>query len=240
MIYRVKVVSYPKYINIDFVKSYYKRDFNIGTIHNVDQADVLKTEGDLITFKFFYFNSENDDTIELKGFVGKIVNRVKQMKDAQCEILTSYYEIKEHYISMHKNYGIIENLQNFQFELHNNIVVNNNNIILNNIDIIKVILINLNIYCTIMLIDDFNNIDEKFKEIHLKGLNLFEKKNTDYGDSFATFGIVGIIIRLEDKINRCISITKNNKTLVEDESIKDTIFDTVNYTTMGIMLINDN
>lgn len=240
MIFRVKVISFPNYINIGFIKSHYNRDFDVGTIHNVEQSDILKIENDLVTFNFFYFNGENDDNIEVKGFVGKIINRVKQMKEAHGEILISYYEIKNNYVSLYKKHGIIENFQNFQKELHQHISIDNNKIILNNINIIKAILINLNIFSTILLINDAEDLDTKFKEIHTKGLNLFEKKNADYGDSFATFGIVGIIIRLEDKINRCISITKNGKTLVEDESIKDTIFDMVNYTTMGIMLINDN
>jgi hypothetical protein len=236
----VKIISYPNYINIDFIKSYYKKDFNIGVVHTIEDIDVYKIENDLITFKYFYFNSENDDSIELKGFVGKIINRVFQMESAQTEVYSNYIAVKNDYLKLKQEYGIIENLQNFQLKLHNNILINNNKIILNNIDIIKTILINLNIFSTLLLITNDKDIDKSFKEIHMKGLNLFEKKNTDYGDSFATFGIVGIIIRLEDKINRCISITKNNKTLVEDEGINDTIFDMVNYTIMGIMLINDN
>jgi hypothetical protein len=240
MVYKVKIISYPNYINIDFIKSYYRKDFNIGVVHTIEDIDVYKIENDLITFKYFYFNSENDDSIELKGFVGKIINRVFQMESAQTEVYTNYIVVKNDYLKLKQEYGIIENLQNFQLKLHNNILINNNKIILNNIDIIKTILINLNIFSTLLLITNDKDIDKSFKEIHMKGLNLFEKKNTDYGDSFATFGIVGIIIRLEDKINRCISITKNNKTLVEDEGINDTIFDMVNYTIMGIMLINDN
>jgi hypothetical protein len=250
MSYKVKIVSYPPYINIDFIKSHYKKDFNIGTLHTINEDDVLKNENGLITFKYFYFNNQNDDIIEVRSLTGRIIDRVKQMKDAHGEILDVFYKIKDVYVSMNEKYGIVENLKNFQIELHQHMVIENNSVDLKDIIIIKTILINLNIFSAIMLISDKDDppslysdpskLVKKFKEIHSKGLNLFEKKNTDYGDSFATFGIVGIIIRLEDKINRCISITENNKTMVDDESIKDTIFDMVNYATMGVMLINDH
>ena len=158
MIFRVKVISFPNYINIGFIKSHYNRDFDVGTIHNVEQSDILKIENDLVTFNFFYFNGENDDNIEVKGFVGKIINRVKQMKEAHGEILISYYEIKNNYVSLYKKHGIIENFQNFQKELHQHISIDNNKIILNNINIIKAILINLNIFSTILLINDAEHV----------------------------------------------------------------------------------
>ena len=37
-------------------------------------------------------------------------------------------------------------------------------------------------------------------KIQNKGLELFKKKNKDYGDAFAKYGIIGIIVRLQDKI----------------------------------------
>ena len=43
------------------------------------------------------------------------------------------------------------------------------------------------------------------KEAHL----LFEKKNKDYGDAFANYGPIGVIVRMGDKIQRLISIQKN-------------------------------
>ena len=44
-----------------------------------------------------------------------------------------------------------------------------------------------------------------------------------------TFGKIGIMIRLQDKINRYINVSKNNIHLVEDESLDDTIKDLINY-----------
>ena len=71
-------------------------------------------------------------------------------------------------------------------------------------------------------------------------LELFRKKNQDYGDAFAKFGVIGILMRIEDKIQRYLSITKNGVRLVNDESLKDTLMDLHNYAAMGVMLLDEN
>ena len=71
-------------------------------------------------------------------------------------------------------------------------------------------------------------------------LELFRKKNQDYGDAFAKFGVLGILMRIEDKIQRSLSITKNGVRLVNDESLKDTLMDLHNYAAMGVMLLDEN
>ena len=73
-------------------------------------------------------------------------------------------------------------------------------------------------------------------EIQSQALELFKKKNADYGDAFAKFGIIGVLMRIEDKIQRALSITKNGVNLVEDEGIKDTLLDLHNYAAMALML----
>ena len=75
--------------------------------------------------------------------------------------------------------------------------------------------------------------------IQKEALELFKKKNKDYGDSFATYGSVGVIVRLGDKINRLSSITKHSVHLVEDEKIRDTLIDLHNYAAMAIMLLDE-
>jgi beta-glucosidase/6-phospho-beta-glucosidase/beta-galactosidase len=77
---------------------------------------------------------------------------------------------------------------------------------------------------------------KQMKEIQSRALELFIKKNADYGDAFAKYGIIGVLMRIQDKIQRAISITKNGITLIEDESIKDTLLDLHNYSAMGLML----
>jgi hypothetical protein len=80
---------------------------------------------------------------------------------------------------------------------------------------------------------------EQMKTIHSTALELFTRKNTDYGDAFAEFGVIGVLMRIEDKIKRSLSITKNGVNLVNDESIRDTLLDLHNYSAMALMLLNE-
>ena len=79
----------------------------------------------------------------------------------------------------------------------------------------------------------------QMRMIQKRGLDLFIRKNTDYGDAFATYGAVGVIVRMGDKISRLSSINTTNITLVNDESIKDTLIDLHNYSAMAIMLLEE-
>ena len=81
---------------------------------------------------------------------------------------------------------------------------------------------------------------EQLREIQSEALQLFEKKNADYGDAFAKYGLIGVLMRIEDKIQRSLSITKNGVNLVNDETIKDTLLDLHNYAAMGLMLLSEN
>ena len=70
-------------------------------------------------------------------------------------------------------------------------------------------------------------------------LELFEKKNRDYGDAFANYGPVGVIVRMGDKIQRLSSVSKNGINLVNNESLRDTLIDLHNYSAMAIMLMDE-
>jgi hypothetical protein len=69
---------------------------------------------------------------------------------------------------------------------------------------------------------------------------LFKRKNTDYGDAFANYGTIGILVRIGDKISRLQSITSKGINLVEDEKLRDTLLDLHNYAAMGIMLLDND
>ena len=77
------------------------------------------------------------------------------------------------------------------------------------------------------------------KSIQEEGLELFSRKNKDYGDAFAKYGVIGVIMRIEDKLQRSISITKNGVNLVDDERIRDTLLDLHNYSAMALMLLDE-
>lgn len=72
--------------------------------------------------------------------------------------------------------------------------------------------------------------------IQHEALTLFVRKNADYGDAFSKFGLIGVLVRIEDKIQRALSISKNGVTLVDDEGLRDTLLDLHNYAAMALML----
>lgn len=76
-------------------------------------------------------------------------------------------------------------------------------------------------------------------KVQTEALELFKKKNADYGDAFAEYGVIGVLMRIEDKLKRSVSITKNGVSLVKDEKIRDTLIDLHNYAAMAIMLLDE-
>ena len=63
------------------------------------------------------------------------------------------------------------------------------------------------------------------KKVQNEALELFIRKNADYGDAFAKYGVIGVLMRIEDKLQRSLSITKSGVNLVADEGIRDTLID---------------
>lgn len=79
----------------------------------------------------------------------------------------------------------------------------------------------------------------QYNAVQKEAVELFEKKNKDYGDAFATYGPIGVIVRMGDKISRLNSVTKSGITMVNTESVRDTLIDLHNYAAMAIMLIDE-
>ena len=79
----------------------------------------------------------------------------------------------------------------------------------------------------------------QLKKVQEEALTLFENKNADYGDAFAKFGVIGVLMRIEDKIQRALSISKSQIQLVKDEKIEDTLLDLHNYAAMALMLLGE-
>ena len=77
--------------------------------------------------------------------------------------------------------------------------------------------------------------------VQAEALEMFKKKNKDYGDAFATYGPVGVLVRLGDKLARLQNITRDGIAIdVEDENIRDTLLDLHNYSSMAIMLLDED
>jgi len=91
----------------------------------------------------------------------------------------------------------------------------------------------------IIIYSEMSSRVEQMKSIQLEALELFTKKNIDYGDAFAKYGVIGVLMRIEDKLQRSMSITKNGVNLVNDEKIRDTLLDLHNYSAMALMLLDE-
>jgi hypothetical protein len=76
-------------------------------------------------------------------------------------------------------------------------------------------------------------------KVQTEARDLFAKKNKDYGDAFANYGPVGVLVRMGDKITRMQNITNSGITLVENEKLRDTLIDLHNYAAMAILLIDE-
>jgi hypothetical protein len=76
-----------------------------------------------------------------------------------------------------------------------------------------------------------------YKEIYDILDDIREAKNADYGDSFGEgmreFGLISSVVRMSDKMERLKSLCKK-QSLVQKETILDTLFDLANYAIMTI------
>ena len=84
------------------------------------------------------------------------------------------------------------------------------------------------------------NLIERVEKINKEALEIMLNKNKDYGakiDNIALTGIVGIAVRLIDKVSRVYSLTAKDPD-VKDESMRDTLLDIINYANIGVQLID--
>ena len=79
---------------------------------------------------------------------------------------------------------------------------------------------------------------DKFIEISKENIELYKRKNQDYGDSFGDtykeYGNIMAVIRLQDKLQRFKQLIKAD-VQVKDESVIDTLRDLSNYAIMTII-----
>lgn len=66
-----------------------------------------------------------------------------------------------------------------------------------------------------------------------------KRKNKDYNDSWAKQGLVGVLTRLSDKLERALNISDDGHTVqVVDEKLEDTLVDLSNYSLMALMIMH--
>lgn len=77
----------------------------------------------------------------------------------------------------------------------------------------------------------------RFDSLAGECLDIFRRKNADYGDSFREDGLMGILVRLKDKINRTLNILDHeDRRMVRSETLRDTLIDLSNYALMGVVV----
>lgn len=80
--------------------------------------------------------------------------------------------------------------------------------------------------------------EDVFKGIIDEMLDMYQKKNSDYGNSvhktFEEFGLTSFLVRLSDKLNRAITLNKQEMK-VADERLEDTLLDLANYAVLALV-----
>lgn len=78
---------------------------------------------------------------------------------------------------------------------------------------------------------------KEFLTIALENVILMDKKQLDYGSrNISDFGLVGVIIRMNDKFQRIKNLIGNRKKASVNESIRDTFRDVSNYAIIALLL----
>lgn len=70
---------------------------------------------------------------------------------------------------------------------------------------------------------------EHMKEIQKEALERLIKKSADYGDAFQTYGLIGVLVRIQDKI---VSISKTD----DSDTIREILMDLNIFSAMGLMM----
>ena len=80
---------------------------------------------------------------------------------------------------------------------------------------------------------------EQMRRVQGEALEIFKRKNADYGDAFARYGHVGVLVRIGDKLSRYASVSGSGIRCVRTETLRDTLLDLHNYAAMALMLLDE-
>ena len=84
-----------------------------------------------------------------------------------------------------------------------------------------------------------NDLVSKHETLCEKLNEIYEQKNTAYGNSFGDtykkLGIISAVTRISDKYNRLVNLATHPNINKGDEAIEDTLLDMANYCLMTVM-----
>jgi len=161
--------------------------------------------------------------------------------------LEKVHEMSSSYIPIlypHQTFGPIFNthkhniLKQLSDRLHKAVTVSTSSIEVKSDASLLDLLFEIHIHSAAFMYDRFEYVD--IRSVQEAGRQLFEKKNADYGDAFAIHGVIGVLIRMQDKIARYMNIFSKSSIStpkVPTETLIDTLIDLNNYSGMAIMLL---
>lgn len=87
-------------------------------------------------------------------------------------------------------------------------------------------------------------MDTTFEMVTAEMLNMYQRKNADYGNSFAEtireFGFIPAVARINDKLKRVKNMVKGREmNIIKDESLRDNLMDIANYCVLTIMELDN-
>lgn len=87
-------------------------------------------------------------------------------------------------------------------------------------------------------------MDTTFEMVTAEMLNMYQRKNADYGNSFAEtireFVFIPAVARINDKLKRVKNMVKGREmNIIKDESLRDNLMDIANYCVLTIMELDN-
>lgn len=78
---------------------------------------------------------------------------------------------------------------------------------------------------------------KNFLRIALENARLMDAKQKDYGSkNISTFGLLGVVVRMNDKFERIKTLMRKKRRAAVNESINDTFRDVSNYAIIALLL----
>ena len=100
--------------------------------------------------------------------------------------------------------------------------------------------------------ENYPEMVKSFQEIQFEQYELFCRKQYNYGKGNIMLGgdidnpddrkmaLSGVVIRMNDKLNRLMNLILKNKKDVVDESVEDTFIDMANYSIISLVVSRGN
>ena len=136
----------------------------------------------------------------------------------------------------------IGKLEECHEKIKKNIVIKSDMVKITNRTSLEVILREVQFYTLLLSVAHVKsaNIEKEVTKFKRDAAELFKRKNADYGDAFALYGIPGVLMRMGDKFQRISSLSQNGVVNIKSESQADTIVDLYNYSIIALMLLREN